>query len=202
MLDARGKQLNKNAGLSVKKAARAGAMALGLGLIFAFPLNAANAGFFDFLFAPFHPAPAQPSLSDQYLSQPKKKKFAHRPKDLVARVHPGRDGRGRQAPTNVSLMDDESLRNGDVVMTSDGLRIFTGSAGARHSDDDFAKISETEGLSAARRSALVFIDAGAADARAAQPALLDGRSVAEASATNEGETIIDPHGNKIRYVGP
>jgi hypothetical protein len=197
---------------------RAAGFAVAACLVFTFPLSAANAGFFDFLFAPLHPAPVQPSYSDQYNAQPRTKRVAaHRPKVVVARMHPGRDSHGNHvAPhTVVGLMDDESLRNGDVVMTPDGLRVFTGSSGGHHNDDDFAKITETEGLSKAELSTLLFLDTGAADARAEQstlvagaadagpqqPTLVAGRSVAEASAA-AGETVTDARGNKIRYVGP
>ena len=96
-------------------------------------------------------------------------------------------------------MDDESLRNGDVVMTADGIRVFTGSAGSHHNEDDFAKISDIKGLSKTQRSALLFIDSGAASA--GSYAFVAGRSVAEGS-TAAGEIITDPRGNKIRYVGP
>ena len=95
-------------------------------------------------------------------------------------------------------MEDESLRNGDVVMTADGLRVFTGSPGSHHSEDDFAKISDTEGLSKTQRTALLFLDSGASGGA---PVLVAGRSVAEPS-TTAGEIITDPRGNKIRYVGP
>ena len=97
-------------------------------------------------------------------------------------------------------MDDESLRNGDVVMTAEGLRVFTGSAGSHHDEEDFVKISDTEGLSKTERSALLFIDSGAAAAGVA-PAVLAGRSVADGGPA-AGQIITDPRGNKIRYVGP
>jgi hypothetical protein len=205
---------------SLARSVRAAGFAVAACLVFTFPFSAANAGFFDFLFAPLHPAPVQPSYSDQYNAQsfPRKKRVAaRRPKVVVARMHPGHDGHGaHSAPTVVSLMDDESLRNGDVVMTPDGLRVFTGSSGGHHNDDDFARITETEGLSKTELSTLLFLDTGAADARAEQSTtlvagaadagtqqstLVAGRSVAEASAT-AGETVTDSRGNKIRYVGP
>jgi hypothetical protein len=167
-------------------------------LALTFPLSAANAGFFDFLFSPLQPAaPAQPSY--QYPPQSgypgKKKRAAHRPKNLVAKIHPGRQGHDV-----IGLMDDESLKNGDVVMTPAGIRIFTGSSGPHHSEDDFAKISEMKGLSKTQRSALLFLDSGAANA-GIEPGILAGRSVADGGPT-AGEMIKDPKGNKVRYVGP
>lgn len=185
----------KSVRFSLSKCARAASFAAVACLAFAFPLSAANAGFFDFLFAPLHPA--QPTYSEQYAPRPlpKKKTAAHRPKNLVAKLHPAK---GAHAAPVVGLMEDESLRNGDVVMTADGIRIFTGSSGSHHSEDDFTKISDTEGLSKTQRSALLFLDAGSAGA---EPAVLAGRSVADGS-TAAGEIITDPRGNRIRYVGP
>ena len=81
----------KSLSSSLSKFARAGGIAAIACLGLAVPLSPANAGFFDFLFTPFHPA--QPTYSQQYAPQPapKKKKSAalHRPKNLVAKLHPG-----------------------------------------------------------------------------------------------------------------
>lgn len=202
---------------SLAKWARAAGVAAAVCGFFTFPFSAANAGFFDFLFAPLHPVPVQPSYSEQYRPQfPRHKQAARRPRNLVAKLHPSRDSRNaHSAPAIVTLMDDESLRNGDAVMTADGIRIFTGSSGGHHSDDDFAKISETDGLSKTERSTLVFLDSGAAEARAEEPTmvagaadataplptLVSGRSVAETS-SSAGASVVDARGNKIRYVGP
>ncbi len=183
---------------SLTRFARAGGLAVAASLALVLPLSPANAGFFDFLFAPLHPA--QPAYSPQQYapSLPKKKKAAaHKPKNLVARLNPAH-GPGVRAGAVVGLMDDQSLRNGDVVMTAEGLRVFTGSGGPRHSEDDFARISDIKGLSKTQRGALLALDVGAGGAN---PALLDGRSVAEAAPT-AGEMITDPRGARIRYVGP
>jgi hypothetical protein len=158
------------------------------------PFSAANAGFFDFLFAPLHPVQPAPQYAPQPFLQ-KKRVVIHRPKNLVAKLHPAKG----PAPI-VGLMDDESLRNGDVVMTADGIRVFTGSAGSHHNDDDFARISDIKGLSKTQRSTLLFLDSGAAGG-GAELTLVAGRSVADGS-TAAGEIITDPRGNKIRYVGP
>ncbi|MGO9673028.1 MAG: hypothetical protein ACLPSF_02475 [Methylocella sp.] len=187
----------KSLSSSLSKVARAASFAAVVCFAIATPFSAANAGFFDFLFAPLRPA--QPSYSEQYAPRPlpKKKTAAHRPKNLVAKLHPA--GRGAHATPVVALMDDESLRNGDVVMTAEGIRVFTGSAGSRHSEDEFAKISDIKGLSKTERSALFFLDSRTV--ATAEPAVLAGRSVAEISPA-AGEMITDPRGNRIRYVGP
>ena len=83
-------------------------------------------------------------------------------------------------------------------MTADGLRIFIGSEGSHHTLDDFASVSETEGLSRRKRSALLAVDAGHAGE---QPGVVVGRSAAEPGLSS-GVPIIDARGAKIRYVGP
>ncbi|VFU08249.1 conserved protein of unknown function [Methylocella tundrae] len=97
-------------------------------------------------------------------------------------------------------MDDDSLRDGDAVMTPDGIRIFTGSSSTHHSTDDFAKISEIKGLPSRERNVLLAIDAGSSGG-SGDSALLVGRSVAD-SGLSEGAMITDAKGHRIRYVGP
>ncbi len=186
----------RRVGFSLPKCVRAAGFAAVACFAISVPFSAANAGFFDFLFAPLHPVQPAPQYAPQ--PQPHKKRVViHRPKNLVAKLHPAK---GPHAAPIVGLMDDESLRNGDVVMTADGIRVFTGSAGSHHNDDDFARLSDIKGLSKTQRSALLFIDSGASGS-GAQITLVAGRSVAEGS-TAAGEIITDPRGNKIRYVGP
>ncbi len=152
----------------------------------------ANAGFFDFLFPP-QPQVVTPYYAPSYERQPHKKVVKIHPKIVVGKTHP------TLQHVVSSVMEDESLKNGDAVMTEDGLRIFTGSRGSRHSSEDFARLSDIKkGLSKAQRSALLAIDA---KGRAPAPALLDGRSIAD-PAPARGESITDPKGVKIRYVGP
>ena len=184
----------RRVGFSSPKFARAAGFAAIACFAISVPFSAANAGFFDFLFAPLHPVQPAPQYAPQSFPQ-KKHAAIHRPKNLVAKLHPAK---GPHAAPIVGLMDDESLRNGDVVMTADGIRVFTGSAGSQHSEEDFAKLSDVKGISKTQRSALLFIDSGAASANLT---LVAGRSVAEGS-TAAGEIITDPRGNKIRYVGP
>ena len=184
--------------MSLADCARQAAIAAAAGLALTVPFSAANAGFFDFLFAP---QPAQtaapvyrPAPHFHYHYQPKRKVVSRHAKFADDRTHP--------SPVRLvsSFMDDDSLKDGDVVMTRDGIRIFTGASGAHHTSDDFAKISEFRHLSSQKRTTLLAIDAGSA---AAEPssALLAGRSAAD-SGLSAGEMITDPRGNKIRYVGP
>jgi hypothetical protein len=105
---------------------------------------------------------------------------------------------GPLAPTD--LMDDESLRPGDAVMTPSGIRIFVGSSGSHHEPDDFRKLSEIKGLPKRERKALAALDAQGSGTDG-KPAMATGRSASERKLVF-GETIIDPQGRSIRYVGP
>ncbi|MDQ6703273.1 MAG: hypothetical protein M3Z96_09335 [Pseudomonadota bacterium] len=113
---------------------------------------------------------------------------------VVADNHPV----GPLAPTD--LMDDESLRRGDAVMTPTGIRIFIGSSGDHHDPEDFRKPSEIKGLSKVERKALAALDAQGSGTYG-KPGMVTGRSASELKLVF-GETIIDPQGRSIRYVGP
>jgi hypothetical protein len=174
-------------------------------LALTFPLASANAGFFDFLFAPQPspqiavPYPDQMSQRFGYHRRRPKPVALHR-KIQMAKIH-----RSALPHLGLDFMDDDSLHNGDAVMTPSGIRIFTGSSSDRHSADDFSKLSEIKGLSSRKRAALVAIDAHLSAAteqpkdRAADA--VTGRSVADAG-VSEGSIITDPKGRQIRYVGP
>jgi hypothetical protein len=161
------------------------------------PVSPAQAGFFDFLFPP-QPSPAlapgyPPGFRYEH-RQHRRKIAARHPRIVVARSHPS------SAHGVTGFMDDDSLRDGDAVMTPDGIRIFTGSSSAHHSADYFAKISEIKGLPSRERNALLAIDAGNSGG-SGDSALLIGRSVAD-SGLSEGAMITDAKGHRIRYVGP
>lgn len=118
----------------------------------------------------------------------------------AARRHNGPDGKGPLLQRVTDLMSDETLRNGDAVMTQDGLRIFVGSEGSHHDPDDFIKVSETEGLSPREQSAFLSVDAGLQSGPVQAP-IVTGRSAADPE-MSAGVPIVDPKGAKIRYVGP
>ena len=113
---------------------------------------------------------------------------------LVADNHPA----GPVPPTD--LMDDESLRRGDAVMTPTGIRISIGSSGSHHAPEDFRKPSEIKGLPKLERKALAALDAQDSGTDG-KPGMATGRSASERKLVF-GETIIDPQGRSIRYVGP
>ena len=117
-----------------------------------------------------------------------------RRKLLIAASHPV----GPVPPTD--LMDDDSLRPGDAVVTPTGIRIFIGSSGSHHAPEDFRKPSEIKGLSKVERKALAALDAQGSGTDG-KPGMATGRSASERKLVF-GETIIDPQGRSIRYVGP
>lgn len=179
----------------------------------AFP-DAAQAGFFDFLFgAPPSSAPAvRPyeaypgQMSPYWGGGSRFRRHAHRPagqrvrKAAAVRTGAGESGLPVRPQGPVDLMDDDSLRKGDAVMTPSGIRIFVGYSGTRHAPDDFRKPSEIKRLSKLERKALAAIDAlgSPGDGKAGMAA---GRSAADPNVST-GKTITDPRGRTIRYVGP
>jgi hypothetical protein len=210
----------KRGGRSKGPLARCAVAAAGC-IALAMPLSPASAGFFDFLFPqPQLAAPAAPSYRRPlHFSHRQRPQFDHRrvahfahpsKKILATKHHKTIEAKGLLPRRVVDLMDDESLRNGDAVMTQDGLRIFVGDEGPHHSADDFAKITETEGLSRRELSAFLAVDPSSGGAatgdqgtptEVAQAPLVTGRSVVDVE-ISAGVPIVDPRGNKIRYVGP
>ena len=180
-------------------------VAIGLVQSIAFPSHA-HAGFFDFLFGQLFqgravrphegywgPNPGFRRHADRGFHRHGHRLLARR-KMLVADNHPA----GPVPPTD--LMDDESLRRGDAVMTPTGIKIFIGSSGDHHDPEDFRKPSEIKGLSKVERKALAALDAQGSGIDG-KPGLATGRSASELKLVF-GETIIDPQGRSIRYVGP
>jgi hypothetical protein len=180
--------------------------ALTVGLGTAFP-SIAHAGFFDFLFGQRFQSPAVRPYEGYFggvpghwgrRSDPSFHRHGHklsaRRKMVVADGHPV----GPLAPTD--LMDDDSLRRGDAVMTASGIKIFIGSSGNHHEPEDFRKLSEIKGLSKVERKALAALDAQGSGTDG-KPGMATGRSASELKLVF-GETIIDSQGRSVRYVGP
>jgi len=163
-------------------------------------VSPASAGFFDFLFPSYQP-PAPVYRPPPHFFHRRVAHVEHHPKKVAVAHHRIVEAKSHPVASGaVDVMDDDSLRDGDAVMTSDGLRIFVGSAGDHHNRGDFVKISETEGLPRSERSALLALDVSH-EGQAQHPAALAGRSAAEAGIT-AGVPMVDPRGRKIRYVGP
>lgn len=193
--------------------ARHAAVAAAAALAVASPLDSANAGFFDFLFSP-QPAIERPMMS-VYPGRPPPRwraepRFHKRERSHLAHRHPifvektGIEKGPHSKPPHLAtnLMDDDSLQEGDAVMTQRGIRIFIGS-GEHHRLDDFVDLSEIKGLSRRHRSSLAAIEAppGASGRINRQPEVVTGRSAADPDIT-AGAMITDSKGRRIRYVGP
>ncbi len=178
--------------------------------VIAFP-SVAYAGFFDFLFGP---PPAAQSYAypggEPFRATPGFRRRAEHP--IHRRVHALVTHRkviladksdpvvGPQAP--VDLMDDDSLRHGDAVMTQAGIKIFVGYSSDHHQPEDFRKISEIKKLSKRERSAFAALDASSVkQGGQTDSGVVTGRSASENQLTT-GEMITDPNGRSIRYVGP
>jgi hypothetical protein len=179
----------------------------------------AQAGFFDFLFPHAAPAP-QPFFGGPghmphhwgsgadfrrhagRVSHWHEHRFAaHRKLILADKTdHPKRP----QAPTD--LMDDDSLRRGDAVMTQAGIRIFVGYSGDHHRPEDFQKVAEVKKLSQRERNALAALDTPGSNTigqKSGAHGMVTGRSATgNENKLSVGETITDPNGRTIRYVGP
>ncbi len=177
---------------------------VGLVQSIAFP-SFAHAGFFDFLFGPFQTQAVRPydvypgfrRHADRGFHRHRHQHRVAAHRQLIAADETDRPERPL-APTD--LMDDDSLRRGDAVMTPTGIRIFVGSSGDHHEPEDFRKPSEIKGLSKSERKALAALDAQGSGMDG-KPAMATGRSASELKLVF-GETIIDPQGRSIRYVGP
>lgn len=179
-------------------------------------LNGAHAGFFDFLFGPQpvlrSPAPGYSGgmaprwHPHAYFYARKTRSVAlhHRHLATVEKTrHAALSHAGPPHPAP-GLMDDDSLQDGDAVMTERGIRIFTGDSSDHHKPYEFAKLSETKGLSSRARTALTAIDAHRSDGGGSVlrgPDVVTGRSAADPE-VSAGALITDPRGRVIRYVGP
>jgi hypothetical protein len=183
------------------------ALAAALGQLVAFP-SVAQAGFFDFLFGLVPQAPAVRSFEAHrhhwhgrhwgagLAFHRYEHKFSRRKLVVADRAdHPQRP----EGP--VDLMDDESLRKGDAVMTPDGIRIFVGYSGSsHHAPEDFKIPAEVKGLSNRERKAFAGLDAQGSGTGAASGAVT-GRSSTQRD-VSVGEKVTDSSGRTIRYVGP
>lgn len=182
--------------------ARCAALTVAGCIALAVPDAPARAGFFDFLFppAPVAPAPiyrrARPHFYHREAAH-----FARPARKIAAAKHRKTiEAKASLPPRVIDLMDDESLRNGDGVMTQEGLRIFVGAEGSHHGAEDFAKVSETEGLTRSAKTAYLAVDAGLQGA-ATEAVVVTGRSAADTE-ISAGVPIVDARGHTIRYVGP
>lgn len=172
-----------------------------VGILLAMPAGPACAGFFDFLFPSAQPAqPAMPIYrpAPHFVRHRIAHVEHHKKKVAAAPRHRIVEAKHLVAPMAVDVMDDETLRDGDAVMTAEGLRVFVGLERSHHTQDDFASVSDAEALSRRKLTALLAVAGGR---EGAQSQLVVGRSAAEPG-LSAGVPIVDARGVKIRYVGP
>lgn len=81
------------------------------------------------------------------------------------------------------LLDDDTLRPGDVVALPDGLKVFTGVEGAPHSAKDFVSLAARPGLLGSNLRGLMALD------RISRASLKDGRPPAVAATASFRETV-------------
>lgn len=60
----------------------------------------------------------------------------------------------------VTLLNDPTLRSGDIVMFPDGPRVFRGRHGAEHEYADFVKVSKAKDVPSSTRKALAAMSVG------------------------------------------
>lgn len=172
----------------------------------------AHAGFLDFLFGQtFQPRAARPGgdlggMPDHWGAGSGFRRHAdrgfhrHGQKSMARRTVLIADNHPEGPIPSTNLMDDESLRYGDAVMTPAGIRIFIGNSSDHHAPADFKKLSEIKGLPKVERKSLAALDVQGSGADG-EPGMMTGRSANEHKLVY-GETIIDPQGRPVRYVGP
>ncbi len=170
----------------------------------------ARAGLFDFLNQsapepqrtierPVAPVELPPLLN------PLPKARAEAPRHITVLHKMGPDKPAALTHQSAALMKDATLREGDAVMTQNGIRIFAGSSSDGHRVTDFVPLADTKGLETAERVALAEIDAhrsedGWQSKSSGQDQLLTGRSAGNMA--HAWKWVRDPKGVLVRYVGP
>ncbi|MBO0734791.1 MAG: hypothetical protein J2P49_10865 [Methylocapsa sp.] len=161
----------------------------------------AQAGFFDDLFGLFFRPPpyriysAPAPRRHSWAHNPGKRTSEHKKTNLAKTPAPLM---GPQKP--VGIMEDETLRKGDAVVTENGIRIFAGAPGPHHEPRDFKKPTEIRRLSKTERKAFAALEVKTPMAGDSNKTV-SGRSAAEPS-SNADRLVPGPEGRLIRYVGP
>jgi hypothetical protein len=173
------------------------------------PFDPARAGLFDFL------NQGTPELGQRTIERPEPtdlpailnpvaKSHAEAPRHITV-VHHTQDKDAVLARQSAAFMKDSTLRDGDAVMTQNGIRIFAASVSDGHRANEFATLAETNGLSPAQRTALAEIDAQRSEAGGQSKStghdqLITGRSAT--TSDHPWKWVRDPKGQLVRYVGP
>jgi hypothetical protein len=112
-----------------------------------------------------------------------------------------------QTPTD--LMHDPTLRAGDAVMTSSGIKIFTGGREPTHDAEDFTPLRTARYVTPNEKSELGQLDALHTGIVVPKPSnsVMTGRSAAITNPVSNGPIVTgvmikDRNGKEIRFVGP
>jgi Protein of unknown function (DUF2865) len=107
----------------------------------------------------------------------------------------------------VSVMKDFTLRQGDMVMTNKGFRVFRGSSHWPYGQSDFMSLAES-GINTKNRAALSAIESATKRAGPRPldlpPAKLEKTASARSTdaAAAPGEALVEANGKRIRRIGP
>jgi hypothetical protein len=145
------------------------AIAASLGAAVAWPARAEDSGFWDVIRSmsrggqSFAPAPS-------WFPQPRFRraapKRAARPAPEVARLpeKPPADltppDPAKRPNPLATLLNDPTLRNGDIVMFPDGPRVFRGAPGTRHAMAAFVQVSRAKDMAASTRKTVAALPVG------------------------------------------
>ncbi len=100
---------------------------------------------------------------------------------------------------NGALMHDATLRKGDIVITTDGAKVFTGKAQEHHAGSEFEPVSQSKALSRKTRSLLAAMVAP----RGALPANEAAKAMAKLhSSLSADPVIVQAHASTLRVVYP
>jgi hypothetical protein len=98
-----------------------------------------------------------------------------------------------------ALMHDATLRKGDIVITTDGAKVFTGKAQEQHAGGEFEPVSRSKAVSRKTRSLLAAMVAP----RGALPANEAAKAMAKLSTSPSADSVItEAHASTLRVVYP
>ena len=104
----------------------------------------------------------------------------------------------------VSVMRDFTLRQGDMVMSNKGFRVFRGASHYPYGQSDFLSLAESS-VNAKNRAALSAIEYATRQARIPERTTQRGEKTALAVAPKAiapDETMVQSNGKRIRRIGP
>jgi len=96
-------------------------------------------------------------------------------------------------------MHDATLRRGDIVITTDGAKVFTGKPQEYHAGSEFEPVSRSKAVSRKTRSLLAAMVAP----RGARPANEAAKATAKLSASPSTDPVtVQAHASTLRVVYP